>query len=149
MFILNNKRIPLDIAFEHDGIKYPANWLRLATVEERDAIGITEVAEQPRPNDHYYWVTDNGDGTYTTLPKDLEYLKTIAVQEIKSIAATMLSTTDWKVVRAMETSTAVDSATLEYRSAVRAASNANELLVMQCENVAQLATVTYNWPPSK
>ena len=41
MFILDGKPLSPDNAFTHDGINYPANWLRLATPEEREAIGIT------------------------------------------------------------------------------------------------------------
>ena len=41
MFILpNGQPISPDVPFTLDGISYPANWLRLATPEERVAIGI-------------------------------------------------------------------------------------------------------------
>jgi hypothetical protein len=102
MFLLNGAPLPIDVPFEANGIRYPANWLRLASVEEREAIGITEVVEQPRPDDRYYWVTDNGDGTYTTTPKDLDGLKTAAITQIKATAGSLLAATDWKVVRAAE-----------------------------------------------
>jgi hypothetical protein len=45
MFVLDGKPLSPDVAFTHDGIQYPANWLRLATPEERAAIGITEVPD--------------------------------------------------------------------------------------------------------
>jgi hypothetical protein len=47
MFILNGKPLSPDVAFTTGGIQYPANWLRLATPEEREAIGITEQADPP------------------------------------------------------------------------------------------------------
>ena len=72
MFTLNGKPLPLDTAFEHDGIQYPSNWLRLSSAEEKAALGITEVAQQPRPDDRFHYVTDNGDGTWTAIPKPLE-----------------------------------------------------------------------------
>ena len=43
MFILDGKPLSPDRPFSHDGINYPANWLRLSTLEEKEAIGITEV----------------------------------------------------------------------------------------------------------
>jgi hypothetical protein len=50
MFILDGKPLPLDRAFTtSDGTQYPANWLRLSTIEERDAIGITEVPDEVTP----------------------------------------------------------------------------------------------------
>ena len=47
MLTLNNKSLSYDRAFTHDGIQYPANWLRLSSLEERNALGITEVADDP------------------------------------------------------------------------------------------------------
>ena len=41
-FKLDGKRLPLDKPFTSRGYKYPANWLRLTTLEEKKAIGITE-----------------------------------------------------------------------------------------------------------
>ncbi len=44
MFMLNNKPLPLDTPFKtEDGTSFPANWLRLTTLDEKHAIGITEV----------------------------------------------------------------------------------------------------------
>ena len=42
-FELDGKPIAYDVAFSHNDINYPANWLRLATLDEKKAIGITEV----------------------------------------------------------------------------------------------------------
>ena len=44
-FKLNGKTLPVDIPFTSNGVKYPANWLRLTTLEEKKAIGITEVPD--------------------------------------------------------------------------------------------------------
>jgi hypothetical protein len=66
MFLLDNKPLPIDTAFTHDGIQYPSNWLRFASAEDKAAIGITEVAEPTRADDRFYW---NGD---INNPKALE-----------------------------------------------------------------------------
>ena len=44
-FKLDGKVLPLDIPFTSRGVKYPATWLRLTTLEEKKAIGITEEAD--------------------------------------------------------------------------------------------------------
>lgn len=51
MFMLNNKPLPLDTPFKtEDGTSFPANWLRLTTIQEKNAIGITEVPDPvPEP----------------------------------------------------------------------------------------------------
>jgi len=49
MFLLNGVALPLDTPFKDAaGNSYPANWLRLTTIHEKNAIGITEVPD-PEP----------------------------------------------------------------------------------------------------
>lgn len=66
MFLLNGQPLAVDTPFTANDIQYPANWLRLATQAEKEAIGITEVADAVRADDRFYW---NGD---INLPKALE-----------------------------------------------------------------------------
>lgn len=51
MFLLNGSPLPLDTPFKDAaGNSYPPNWLRLTTLEEKQAIGITEVPDPvPEP----------------------------------------------------------------------------------------------------
>ena len=58
-FKLNGNPLAVDVAFSHNDINYPANWLRLSTAEEKTAIGITEVADAPIYDSRFYW----GNGT--------------------------------------------------------------------------------------
>lgn len=138
MLLLNNTPISLDTAFTHEGIQYPANWIRLASQEERAAIGITESPEPERYDDRFYWGVGN--------PKDLDMLKIWLVNEVKVTAGTMLAPTDWKVIRATETSLLLDSETLAKRAAIRTASNANETAINACVTVDELAALQLNWP---
>ena len=56
MFVLNGKPLALDRAFTTpDGTQYPKNWLRLASPEQRAAIGITEQPNPPSWDQRYYW----------------------------------------------------------------------------------------------
>jgi hypothetical protein len=55
MFILDGKPLSPDVAFTHEGIQYPANFLRLSTLEEKEAIGITEVPDPPTWDQRFYW----------------------------------------------------------------------------------------------
>ncbi len=54
-FKLNNKPLPIDVAFTANGISYPANWLRLSTSDEKKAIGITEVTDSATYDQRFYW----------------------------------------------------------------------------------------------
>lgn len=75
MLLLNGIRFNPNEAFEHEGIQYPSNWYSLATPEERAAIGITEVPDPVRPDERFYYVQENQDGSFTSIPKDLEPIK--------------------------------------------------------------------------
>lgn len=120
MFILDNKPIQIDTPFEHDGTSYPANWLRLATSEERAAIGITEIPDYPRPDDRFYFVSGpNEDGTYTAIPKDLAGLKTTWAAQTRQTAYTLLLPSDWMIVRKVENATDVPAEWTTYREAIR------------------------------
>tara|TARA_R100000008_G_scaffold53_1_gene17 strand:+ start:1688 stop:1828 length:141 start_codon:yes stop_codon:yes gene_type:complete len=44
-FKLDGKTLQVDVPFTSRGIKYPANWLRLTTLDEKKAIGIKEVPD--------------------------------------------------------------------------------------------------------
>lgn len=118
-FILDGRVLPLDTPFEHDGTNYPANWLRLASPGDRAAIGITERPDYPRPDDRFYWVSENPDGTWTAIPKDLDGLKASWTAQMKQTAYTLLLPSDWMVVRKVENGTDISAAWTTYREAVR------------------------------
>jgi hypothetical protein len=65
-FKLGTKTIQLDTPFTHNEIQYPANWIRLASEEDKSAIGMTWEADPVRADDRFYW---NGDINH---PKALE-----------------------------------------------------------------------------
>lgn len=138
MFMLNNAPLPLDTPFTHNDVQYPANWLRLTTLAEKEAIGITEAADPVAYDDRYYWGPDN--------PKDLDQCKANLTAQIKQTAGSLLAPTDWKIIRASETSTTVDAETLAARAAIRAASNTNEAAVAACTTVDELAALQLTWP---
>jgi hypothetical protein len=120
MFILDGNPLPLDTQFTVDGITYPPNWLRLATPEDRARLGITEVPDQPRPDDRFYWVSGPDDqGNYTAIPKDLPTLKETWSAQFKQTAYSMLLPSDWMIVRKTEDGTAIPADWTSYREAVR------------------------------
>jgi hypothetical protein len=120
MFVLEGRILQLDTPFEANGTSYPSNWIRLATPEERAAIGITEVVEQPRLDDRFYWVSGpNLDGSWTAIPKDLAGLKTTWTAQFKQTAYTMLLPSDWLIIRKQENNTDIPADWTTYREAVR------------------------------
>ena len=133
MFMLDNKPLPLDTGFKHNGIQYPNNWLRLASSSERSAIGITEVADPEPYDDRFYWGVDN--------PKDLDGLKTLCISQIKDTAGQLLAETDWMIVRKMERSIDVPDVTATYRASVVAECARLETAITSATDVAALIVV--------
>ena len=65
-FKLNGNPLAVDVPFTvgtgEDAINYPANWLRLSTAEEKTAIGITEVADDPVYDQRFYKTDGTAQG---------------------------------------------------------------------------------------
>jgi len=151
MFVLNGKPLALDRAFTTpDGTQYPANWLRLASPQERAAIGITEQPNPPSWDRRYYWGYD-ADGEL--IPKQLEDetitpeegepytqtgLKTLHINQTKDTANTLLAPTDWYIVRKFERDVDVPVGIASYRAAVIEVSGQRENLIGLTTSVAEL-----------
>ena len=146
-FKLDGKPLAVDVAFSHNDINYPANWLRLASKTEKEAIGITEVADAPTYDSRFYWgdgaakelddKTETKDGVeYTTLG-----VKSVLKTQEKATAGSLLAKYDWYVVRKAEKSTAIPTAITTYRDGVRTACNTRETEIDACSDTAALVTL--------
>ena len=158
-FKLDGKPLAVDVAFSHNDINYPANWLRLASKTEKEAIGITEVADDPVYDSRFYW----GDGTAKALDdvnekdKDGNLLKdengnqvvTLGVKSVlkaqeKTTAGSLLAEYDWYVVRKAEKGTSIPSSISTYRDGVRTACDTREKEIDACSDTAALVTLYSN-----
>ena len=156
-FLLNGKPLAVDVAFKtSDGTQYPANWLRLSTADEKTALGITEVADDPVYDSRFYWgdgtakslidvneVDENGD---PVLDENGDQLVTLGVKSVlkaqeKVTAGSLLAKYDWYVVRKAEKSTAIPTAITTYRDGVRTACDTREKEIDACSDTAALVTL--------
>ena len=129
--MLNGSPLALDVAFSTGGVNYPANWMRNATLAEKNAIGITEVADPAWYDRRFYW----GVGS----PKDLAPLKTTWIDQQKATAGALLTKTDWMIIRKEETLTVVPIVTTLYRKAVRDQCKKREDQITACDTTDKLA----------
>lgn len=139
MFLLEGKPLAPGRPFvTSDGTKYPANWLRLASKEEKEAIGITE-GPDPRPYDQrFYWgYSENGE----LIEKDLAQLKTQWISTVKQTANSMLSQTDWMVIRSSDPSSnkILSEEVKQERSTIRLKSDEKEEKINGFTTVGELA----------
>jgi hypothetical protein len=179
MFLLNDKPLALDRPFTHDGINYPANWLRLSTAEEKASIGITEVVaeESVAYDDRFYWgpnnpkilndreeVDEDGEPLFvkvydpeTESMVDTEErlvtkgLKSQWTAQVKDTAGTLLTPTDWYIVRKYEKTIAIPTEIKNFRTAVRAECDRLETAIAACTTVEELIEIvnTQKWPEVK
>ena len=158
-FKLDGNPLAGDVAFSHNNINYPANWLRLASLDEKKAIGITEVADDTAVYDSRFYTgdgiekkltdTNEVDGNGDPLLDDNgNQVVTLGVKSVlkgqeKKTASSLLAKYDWYVVRKAEKSTAIPTEITTYRDAVRTACDTREKEIDACADTAALVTL-YN-----
>jgi hypothetical protein len=153
VFVLNGRPLQLDVPFETGNTLYPANWLRLASPEQREAIGITEVPDiiNPYYDQRFYWgYTASG----TLIPKDHGVLISDWVSTTKVTANTLLSPSDWSVVRMVDNGTPIPSGVRTWRQDIRNACNEKILNINTTTSTDELASYITSpsypvWPPQE
>ena len=146
MYKVNNKPLRLDRAFTLGDIQYPANWLRLASAEDKAALGITEEADAAVVDSRFYWsegnpkamddveeVDEDGNPMYVKVLGEVDGepamvdsaerlvtkgLKSTFTAQMRATANSMLASTDWMVIRKAERDVAIPEATVTYRAAI-------------------------------
>jgi hypothetical protein len=146
MFVLNGKTLPLDVPFEANGTLYPANWLRLSSPSEREAVGITEVPDPSTPSydQRFFWgYTASG----TLIPKDHDQLVTQWTDTTRQTANTLLAPTDWTIVREIDNGTPTPSGLKSWRQQVRYACEDKVTTIVLTSDTPSLADyITYVSP---
>jgi hypothetical protein len=140
MYILNGNPLVLDVPFEIDGTMYSQNWLRLNSDEEKAALGIVWV-DDPVPVDPRFY---NPDGTQ----RDLEELKTTFIANVKLIASSLLSSTDWAVIKKLETGADVPAEIQAKREATRIEASRLKQEILKVKNLEEFISLSnnQNWP---
>jgi len=157
MFKHNDTIIPLDLPFEINGTSYPANWLRLTSIEEKNAVGIVEVAEETTTyDDRFYWGVDNPkqleDATVTPEGGGNSYIqkgmKSNWTAQVKDTANKLLAQTDWMVIRKVERSVDIPAAAETFRAAVITECTRLAAAIAASADVPAFIAVvtTQNWP---
>jgi hypothetical protein len=174
MFLINGQPLAVDTPFTANEIQYPANWLRLTTAKEKAAIGITEVPDPVRADDRFYWngdvnlpkaledkeeVDQDGnpmfvkvyDPTTESMVDSTERLvtkglKSNFIAQVKQTAGSILSQTDWMVIRKAERDVAIPTATVAYRASVVAKAEELEIAIKAVTTVEELASLDLSFP---
>ena len=127
--MLDGRRLRVGRPFNTATASYSQLWATALSEDEKTAIGITWKADTAPFDSKYYFSAGNprylDDGTdkdgnkYTGMRPGI-------VQQQKTTAGQLLSSTDWYVVRKSETDVAIPSDVATYRAAVRTVCNTRE-----------------------
>ena len=156
MFTVSGQTIKYDRAWTHPdtGVQYPANWLRLTSLAEKQAVGLVEVTTSPDQvyDQRFYWNSStpkqlndeailDEDGNDTG--KVQTGLKTQWKNTQDEIAASLLAPSDWRIIKAKETGTNIPSVWKTYRAAIRTACNTRQAEIDACADVPALKELLF------
>ena len=171
MLKLNGRTLNPDEGFQHEGTSYPQNWLRLTSLEEKQAIGITEEPDVVAPwyDQRFYWGVDNpkllndrqesdaqGNPMYVqvlgtvdgqpAMVNSTERLVTRGMKhqwiaQFKQAANSMLAQTDWMVIRKAERNVDIPADVAAKRAAVVAECARLEAAITAASDVPALIAV--------
>ena len=149
---------------DDSGTQHPSNW-HMWTPEEKQAKGLVEVIETQQPDSRLYHWGQNPDGTYTSTPKALDDsivpqgstdrvqkgLRSQFIHQVKQQQQSLLSQTDWAIVRKQDVGTTIPEAVSTFRTAVRAKSQEMRAAISAVSSIeefeALLASNLLNeWP---
>ena len=113
---------------DDNGIQHPGNW-NIWSADEKAAAGITEIVLESPPDSRLYTWSQNADGTINKTAKNLDDtgsgetlvlgVKSTLKEEVNRQQNSLLSKTDWQIVRKADKSTAIDSKVQTWRDAIR------------------------------
>ena len=150
-----------------DGTTHPGSWYTYS-VEQKTSIGITEIVQQPHPNSVLYWWGYNDDGTVTSTAKALDDInevdengdplldddgvqmvtkgvKSNLIGEVRTQQGSLLSQTDWALVRKVDTSVSVPTNIQTWRDAIRTKATAMEAAIDGTADTAAVAALFVTW----
>lgn len=124
------RALPMDKAFSHNNISFPANWLRLSNPADREAQGISwkEIEEPP------------------VVRAPLDRLRADGIARAKDTARKMLAGSDWQVVASVERQRVVPAEWSEYRAAVISEADRLEQEFNAAATYTDLDLIKQLWP---
>jgi len=152
-YYIGSRALPMDRPWTADnGTQYPANWLRLSSTADRDAIGVSWGVDAEIWDQRFYWSPTlakqlNDEPAVDVDGNDLGYTQTGLKTQWKAtqndIAGSLIAPSDWRIIKAKETSTNIPSAWKTYRAAVRTSCNTRQTEIDACTTVDELKELLF------
>jgi len=152
-YYIGSRALPMDRPWTADnGTQYPANWLRLSSTADRDAIGVSWGVDAEIWDQRFYWSPTlakqlNDEPAVDADGNDLGYTQTGLKTQWKAtqndIAGSLIAPSDWRIIKAKETSTNIPSVWKTYRAAVRTSCNTRQTEIDACTTVDELKELLF------
>tara|TARA_R100001082_G_scaffold105887_1_gene78334 strand:- start:4378 stop:4908 length:531 start_codon:yes stop_codon:yes gene_type:complete len=135
---------------DSDGIQHPRNW-HIWSAEEKAAHGLKEVIPETPPDSRLYTWSQNADGTINKKAKALDDsgsgddlvkgVKTSLKDEVNIQQGSLLSQTDWYLIRKADKGTAIPDAIQTYRDAIRTKGDEMKAAIDDATDTAAVAAL--------
>ena len=135
-YYIGTRGLPMDISWEHNDVQYPANWLRLSSSQDRAELGITWGDNAPAYDQKFYWGFD-ADGNL--IPKTYTDLQANWVAQTKRTANTLLAPSDWRVIKAKETSKTMNAGWKTWRQTIRTECGTKVTAIEDCSKIGDVS----------
>jgi len=136
------------------GTQHPGNW-NIWSKAEKDAKNIKEIIEDRPPDSRLYFWSKDRDGKVTSTAKPLDDsgsgdslvlgLKSTLKNEVKDQQGSLLSQTDWAVIRKADKETAIPSNIQTWRDAIRAKATEMENAIDNSTDIDAVAALFVSW----
>ena len=147
MFMYNGREIKVGKSWRDDnGVRHPRNW-NIWSAEEKEVVGIVEIEikEETPPDSRLYRWSRNSDGTINKKPKDLVKLKESLTEKVKTTQGSLLSQTDWTIVRKVDTGTEVPVNIQTWRDAIRTRATEMENAIDSATDTDAVSRLFVSW----
>ncbi len=148
---------------DQNGVTHPANW-HTYSAERKAELGITEIVQQDPPDSRLYTWFYNDDGTVNSTPKSLDDVnevdengdpmldekgqqvvtpgvKSTLLAEVKAQQGSLLSQTDWAVIRRADAGTEMPANIATWRAAIRTKAAEMETAISGAADINAIAAL--------
>ncbi len=139
---------------DSNGIQHPPNW-HIWTVDDKKAAGLKEVIPETPPDSRLYTWSQNADGTINKTAKSLPDtgsgdtlvlgVKSTLKNEVKAQQGSLLSQTDWAIIRKADKGTSIPSNIQTWRDAIRTKATEMEDAIDGAADTAAVAALFLSW----
>ena len=168
MWKYNGRTIRVGKAWVDDnGIQHPPNW-HIWSPSDKAAAGLTEIVEETPPDSRLYNWSMGSDGKITKTAKSLADVNEVdgngdpllddegkqvvtrgvkwnLKQEVKSQQSSLLSQTDWAIVRKADKGTAIPSNIQTWRDGIRTKATQMETAIDNAADTDAVAALFLTW----